>query len=337
MNNNSFFKTNSLTVSIIIPVYNVAAYIERCARSLYEQSYQHIEYIWVDDATPDDSIEILERVTAEYLNRKSQVRIVTHAHNKGLPSARNTGLSIAQGDYIFHCDSDDWVDEDMIKTFAQEVSYTNADIVYSDWYLTFSKSERYMKQPEYQDPLQCVKAMLSGTMRFNVWNKFVKRSLYIDNQIFFPAGCGMGEDMTMIKIFSTAVKVTYLQKGFYHYMQVNPDAYTKVFSQEHWRQLHCNVSDIRAYISQRYGGLFLKELHFFCLNVKHPLLITGDYSSYERWLQCFSDSNAFVDFNQQISWRTRWLQHMVLKRRFWLVRAHYYLLIKFVYGVIYRQ
>ena len=65
MNNNSFFKTNSLTVSIIIPVYNVAAYIERCARSLYEQSYQHIEYIWVDDATPDDSIEILERVTAE--------------------------------------------------------------------------------------------------------------------------------------------------------------------------------------------------------------------------------------------------------------------------------
>lgn len=330
------YSANNAIVTIIIPVYNVERYIERCARSLYEQTYRHIEYIWVNDATPDESLDILKKVTEDYPNRKSQIQIITHAQNQGLPSARNTGLTIATGDYIFHCDSDDYVDKDMIRQFIHKAIDLSADIVYSDWYLSFHKRERYMKQPACEDGFTCIQAMLSGSMRFNVWNKLVRRSLYQENDIRFPPGKGMGEDMTMIRLFAYAENVAYLPKAYYHYMQVNPVAYTKVFSEDHWNQLQGNVSDIKAFLTTKYGERLNTELHLFCLNVKLPLLITGENSSYERWLTTYRESDAYIDTPQHRSFRIRWLQQMVLKRRFCLIRLHYCLVVKIIYGVIYR-
>lgn len=328
---------SKILVSIIIPVYNVAGYIESCARSLYEQTYDNIEYIWVNDATPDNSIELLEHVTVEYPRRKQHSYIVAHEQNKGLPSARNTGMSRARGEYIFHCDSDDWVDKDMIRQLVREAELRNADIVYSDWYLTFSKSERYMKQPNFNTAQECVEAMLSGSMRFNVWNKLVKRCLYEDNQISFPDGYGMGEDMTMIKVFAAALKISYIPKAYYHYMQVNPNAFTKVFCEKHWAELSFNVEDIKSFISNKYGDMFKDQYHFFCLNVKLPLLISSDYNSYERWFQLFPESNAYIQLNVKQTMRTRLLQGIALKRHFWLIRVYYFLVIKIIYGIIYRQ
>ena len=89
----------SVKVSVCIPVYGVEKYIERCARSLFEQTMQEgIEFIFVNDCTPDKNIEILERVLAEYPHRKEQTKIIHHENNKGLVSARNTGLTYAVGE-----------------------------------------------------------------------------------------------------------------------------------------------------------------------------------------------------------------------------------------------
>ena len=94
-------------VSIIVPIYGVEHFIERCARSLFEQTLDGIEFIFVNDSTPDNSISILLRVLEDYPNRQNQVRIVQHEVNKGLPFARQTGIRLAKGEYIAHCDSDD--------------------------------------------------------------------------------------------------------------------------------------------------------------------------------------------------------------------------------------
>ena len=196
-----------MKVSVIIPIYKVEAFIERCAATLMEQTLPEVEYIFVDDATPDNSIVVLEEVIARYPHRKDQVRIVRHAENKGLPAARNTGLALATGEYIFHCDSDDYVELAMLEEMYNTAKERDADIVWCDWYLTFAKNERYMKQPSYETPLEALKAMLSGAMKYNVWNKLVKRSLYVDNNIQLPAGYGMGEDMTMMMLFANAQKV----------------------------------------------------------------------------------------------------------------------------------
>ena len=95
-----------MKVSIIIPVYNVSLYIERCIKSVMSQTYQDIECILVNDATPDDSIAIAERLIADY-NGTIQFRILNHEHNKGQSTARNTGIDASTGDYLYFLDSDD--------------------------------------------------------------------------------------------------------------------------------------------------------------------------------------------------------------------------------------
>ena len=100
-------------VSVIIPVYNVEKYIERCARSLLEQSLKDIEYIFVDDCSPDNSITMLENILKEYPERQPLVKILFHEPNRGLAYTRQEGVDAAKGEYIIHCDSDDWVEPEM--------------------------------------------------------------------------------------------------------------------------------------------------------------------------------------------------------------------------------
>ena len=119
-------------VSILVPVYNVAAFIEKCARSLFEQTFADIEYVFVDDCSPDNSVEILQRVLEDYPERKSCVKILRHEVNKGVSSARNTALRNASGDYVFFVDSDDFLELDAIALLLDKAKGTNVDIVLCD-------------------------------------------------------------------------------------------------------------------------------------------------------------------------------------------------------------
>lgn len=212
-------------VSVIVPVYGVERFIERCARSLMEQTLEGVEFLFVDDATPDSSIEVLEKVIAQYPCRMGQVHVVRHERNLGLPAARNTGLSLAQGEYIFHCDGDDYVEKDMLAQMYRYAQSMDYDIVWADWYLTYVGNERYMKQPSYDTPMEALKSMLGGGMKYNVWNKLVRRTLYTFNHIEFPVGYGMGEDMTMMMLFALANSAGHLPKAYYHYVKTNANAF----------------------------------------------------------------------------------------------------------------
>ena len=123
-------------VSIIIPVYGVEKYIERCARSLFEQTLDDIEYLFIDDSTPDRSIDILKRVLENYPHRKSQVNIHRMEQNSGQAIVRNWGMQNATGEYVIHCDSDDWVDTDMYRAMYEEAKDKNADVVVCDYDMT---------------------------------------------------------------------------------------------------------------------------------------------------------------------------------------------------------
>ena len=254
-----------MKVSVIVPIYKVERFIARCVTSLMKQTLQDVEYIFVDDATPDQSLSILQEVLVAYPERKKYVKILHHKDNQGLPAARNTGLEVSEGEYIYHCDSDDYVEPDMLETLYNEALKNNADIVWCDWFLTFGQNERYMKQPNYNTPLEAVKAMLGGAMKFNVWNKLVKRELYQKNAITFPAGFSMGEDMTMILPFVFAKKNHYVPKAFYHYVKTNSGAYTQNHSERHLKDLQYNVARVEMTLRQRLGASLDKEIAFFKL------------------------------------------------------------------------
>lgn len=167
-----------MKVSVIVPIYNVSRFISRCVLSLMNQTLEDVEYIFVDDATPDESIMILHDIINQYPAKRDNCIILHHEKNMGLPAARNTGLQVAKGEYIFHCDSDDFVEPEMLEKMYKTAKTHDADIVWCDWFLSFEKNERYMKQPEYTTSEDALKGMLSGAMKYNVWNKLVRHSLY---------------------------------------------------------------------------------------------------------------------------------------------------------------
>lgn len=324
-------------VSVIIPVYNVERFINRCAKSLLEQTLQDVEYIFVNDATPDNSMSILSSVIKNYPDRIGHIKILEHSCNKGLPAARNTGLKAASGEYIFHCDSDDYVEPDMLETLYETAVKNNADIVWCDWFLTFGKNERYMKQPDYDTPLDAIKAMLGGAMKYNVWNKLVKRELYHKNDIVFPEGYGMGEDMTMILPFAFARKVKYIPKAFYHYVKTNTGAFTQNHSVKHLTDLQYNVSRIERSLSNKFGDDLTKEIAFLKLETKFPLLIMGDsVEQYRQWNRLYPEANKYILQNTYISMRSRALEWFAWKKQWWIIKLYYWAVIRLVYGVIYR-
>lgn len=323
-----------MKVSVIVPIYNVSIFIERCAESLLQQTLEDVEYIFVDDATPDKSIEILQRVIDKYPGRKKCCRILHHEQNRGLPAARNTGLKVATGEYLYHCDSDDFVDKDMLKQMYKAAKQNNADIVWCDWFLSFRKNERYMKQPNYSTPNEALKGLLSGTMKYNVWNKLVKRTLYEMNNIEFPSGQGMGEDMTMIGLFACAKSVAYIPEAYYHYVKINNGAMTNMWSQKHIDDLIYNVTRTENYISIKYGDIMNEYIAYFKLSVKVHLLISNDMEMYDLWNRLFVEANPYIMQNKSICFRTRILQWMAWKRQYWFIKLYYLIVQKLLYNFI---
>lgn len=324
-----------MKVSVIVPIYKVEPFIARCARTLMEQTLSDVEYIFVDDASPDGSISILRKVLADYPQRLDYVKILTHAENKGLPAARNTGLDAAKGEYIFHCDSDDFVESDMLEQLYNEGKRKKADIVWCDWWLSFAKNERYMKQPVYSTAMEALKGMLSGVMKFNVWNKLIRRDLYTDSKVKFPEGYGMGEDMTVIRLFARADNVAYLPKAFYHYVKLNAGAFSKTYSKRHLEELQHNVMALLVDLQQLFGNQLEKEMAFFKLDVKYPFLITDDFTKYKLWHSWYPEANQYIMRNKQLSLRSRCLQWLAWKHQDWAIWLYYKCIHRLIYGLIY--
>lgn len=323
-----------IKVSVIVPVYKVESFIGRCMRSLMEQTLQDVEFIVVDDCSPDNSISIAKQVAGDYPDRL--VTFIVHEVNMGLPAARNTGLAVAKGEYVFHCDSDDFVETDMLEDLYEKAKSENADIVWCDWFLSFEKNERYMKQPHYDSTMGALKGMLSGVMKYNVWNKLVRRELYTFNAISFPAGYGMGEDMTMIKLFACAKTVAYLPKAFYHYVKLNALAFSNTYSDKHLVELRHNVQDTLCFLEARYGDRLRTEMEFFKLDVKYPFLISDDSRRHELWKSWYPEANVYISRNKNVSVRRRILQQLAANGQYWLISFYYKFVHKFIYGLIFR-
>lgn len=285
-----------LKISIIIPVYNVETSIERCARSLYEQTYPHIEYIWVNDATPDTSMGILKGVTDEYPQRKADVRIVEHSCNRGLPTARNTGLSMATGDYVYHCDSDDWADVDMIEELVIQAEFEKADIVWCDFYKSYRDKEVLVKQDFVAFPMQCISNLLSERMHGGYWNKLIRRSLYTENNIEFSAQANMCEDLRgSIQLFYYAKRVAYYPESFYHYVQSSGHSLSADFSPDKLDSILVNIDGIIRFLQDKGDeGIFKEEINYLKLLGKRSLLITTDKSRFIQWRSIYPEANGYI-------------------------------------------
>lgn len=211
-------------VSVIIPVYGVERYIERCARSLFEQTLDDIEYLFIDDCTPDRSIEVLYMVLDEYRNRKSQVIVHRMEQNSGQAVVRMWGIQNATGEYVIHCDSDDWVDADMYRAMYEKAKEDCADVVVCDYYLNNGMVNLYTKAFERIGKRDFIEDMLSKRVSWALWNKMVKRPV---DAVIFPRDA-MGEDMALTTQYVyNCHRLTFIRKPLYYYA-LNPTSITQL-------------------------------------------------------------------------------------------------------------
>ena len=209
-------------VSVIIPVYNVEKYIERCARSLLEQSLKDIEYIFVDDCSPDNSITMLENLLKEYPERQPLVKILFHEPNRGLAYTRQEGVDAAKGEYIIHCDSDDWVEPEMYETMYNIAIKQNADIVCCNYFEEYNHWHKRVEYSYLYETPEILLASIPTTLNSAVWNKLIRRTLYIANNIRWFEGINMQEDLGItLRLRVLSLKTIVVPYAFYHYNRQN--------------------------------------------------------------------------------------------------------------------
>lgn len=208
-----------IKVSVIIPLYKAEKYIEKCIRSLFEQTLEDLEYIFINDHSPDKSIEILERTLEEYPDRKNQVKIINHQENRGVSQSRQDGLDEARGEYVIHCDADDWVDPEMYRLMYDKAKECDADIVGCDilfetiYYAKVRKQDFTLKKDEIIKEI-----FKGGKINSYLWNRLVRTSFIKENYLEFDNKANLWEDMLFLtKLHQLTDKVEYIPMPLYHY------------------------------------------------------------------------------------------------------------------------
>lgn len=210
-------------VSILVPVYNVEKYIERCARSIFEQTYTNLEFIFVDDCSTDSSIAILKKVIDDYPCHKGKTTIVRHPQNRGLAAARNTAFSSCYGDYVIHVDSDDWIESDAVESLVKRQQETDADIVYTIGYYKHSKDQQKIYCDGWSsDKDSVLTALLQDKATICMWSKLIRKGLYTDNGIVCDERGSFYEDFQVLsRLVYYSRTIACLDAFVYHYNRLN--------------------------------------------------------------------------------------------------------------------
>ena len=197
-------------VSVIVPIYNVEKYLEKCINSLLSQTLEDIQIILVNDGSKDNSGNIAKECEK---NNKNRI-IYVEKENGGLSDARNYGLKYATGDFIAFLDSDDYIEKNAYEEMYNKAIEENADYVECDFIWEFPNKIRVDKQYPYKNK----KEMLSF-VRVVAWNKLIKRQLITDNNLEFPKGLRYEDVEFTYKLIPFVNRFAYVDKPFIHYVQ----------------------------------------------------------------------------------------------------------------------
>ncbi len=177
---------NKIKITIGIPIYNVQEYLEQCLSSIVSQTHEHLEILCIDDCSPDQSVNIVRK----FMQTDNRIRLIAHETNLGLGPARNTAIKASTADYIGFVDSDDWIAPTMYETMLKVIVEENADIVQCS--ADRIKNGRSIGAYPRSDGMREENLLYSmfgdkPTIVGAAWNKLYRRSLFINNDIFFPA------------------------------------------------------------------------------------------------------------------------------------------------------
>lgn len=225
-----------LLLTVVIPVYNVEKYLNRCLESILIQEWKNYDIIMVDDGSTDRSPQICD----DYVKAYDFISVI-HKENGGLSDARNTGLSQAKGEYVYFPDSDDWLEPDTFIALAEALESQKFDIISFNREFIKGEEDVIISDPVENQVFEGKDAfvhMLKHSYITGFANdKIYRKSLFVDHDILFPKGKYYEDLGTNYKLFLSAKKVYATNQKYYHYLIDNPDSITQSWNEKKFRDM----------------------------------------------------------------------------------------------------
>ncbi len=315
-NNKKLKSKKDTLVSVVVPIYKVERYLDKCVNSIINQTYSNLEIVLVDDGSPDNCPVICD----EYAKKDSRIRVI-HKANGGLSDARNVGIENSEGEYICFIDSDDYVHEDYISKLLTGALNNDADICVCNFYYVNEKGKIWERKQKYAKVFSSTEALkdiftTDQNTEIVVWNKIYKRDLFIKYNIRFPKGKIHEDNFTTYKLYDKANKVVLISDNLYYYLQ-RENSIMSVFDERRFDLLQA-VDETKTYfknnkvlkpylmyyevlmllflfnnmIKFNYNGKMRQEIKNIIKNKKKFILDSPLISKAKKdmiWLLCFSE------------------------------------------------
>ena len=281
-----------MKVSVLVPIYKVEKYIARCARSLFCQTMKEgIEFIFTDDASPDRSIDILLETLEEFPERKHQVKILRHESNRGLAATRKTGFLASRGEYIIHCDSDDWVEPDMYETMYQEAKKIDADFVCCNYFFNTDSSQSEQKLNfNFPTHIQISRVLNSTPPVCMVWLRLFRSSFYRTFGLTVPDVNRYEDNPISLIAHYEAKKIGHIDRPLYHYYRSNAHSIMATESEDKIRDGILVADYIYNYLSKRNDRKeVLTIISPFLLKTKHIFIWDSRYFNPAKWREMWPE------------------------------------------------
>ena len=294
-------------VSIVITIYNREKYLKDCVCSLFEQTLDDIEYLFIDDASTDHSLAILKDLVNSYPIKKKYVKIICLEKNQGRAVVRQMGIDNATGEYIIHVDSDDWVDKDMMELLYVKAKETDADIVGCNVTHEYGKSQRIFKQSYADDMDENIRRLLNGKIFPSLCTSLTRTDLIRNHNVLFPQGIDTGEDLLFnLQLYLHAHRVIGIDTPSYHYRHTEDSG-----SFQHTEKSINSVIEVARRIEalMKESGNYEKfkdEIQFRKFSMKCALIEKFDNMDYNKaWLNLFPETHKYIWSYKQFSWKRR--------------------------------
>jgi len=282
-----------IKVSILVPFYKVEKYVGRCVESLFTQTYQNIEYVFVNDCTPDKSMEVINEKIEKY-GMTSKCKMIVHEQNLGISASRNDCLDNMTGDYFLFIDSDDYIDKDMVELLVEAAIKENADISGCGYIEEYADHSVEHPQKYTNDHDEMMRAITLLTIKGVMWKLLVRSTIvteHRDEVRFIPDRNMVDDYLFCCQIFYYAQRFAGVDRCMYHWIQYNPNNYTHttIFAVESQAAAVRKTEEFyrEKGIFQIVEDAMLKRK--FVLKI--PLLLDTNCFDVKRWRELFPESN----------------------------------------------
>lgn len=277
-------------LTVVIPVYNIEKHLKRCVESVLAQEWHNYDILLVDDGSTDSSPQICDDYAKVY-----DFISVIHKKNGGLSAARNTGISNAEGEYVYFPDSDDWLEPNTFSELSDVIEELTYDIISFNREFVTSEEDKLISAKSRIQKLSGKQALLEMLKQSDVTgfanDKIYRKKLFLDNDIEFPVGKYYEDLGTNYKLFLKATKVYVTNQKYYHYLITNPDSITQSWNEQKLQDIFGFYREIyySPLIREKFEELEIEILQAFYINGLIHILsslyksnISAQYSDIEK-------------------------------------------------------